>query len=256
MVLAPQRVLLEYVDPTALFVSRLNALGGGLRAFWLPKSGDTTTNTSSPDTRVWTHSASQVGRTTPQGNGILVSLSKASSHKISTPDTDDLSFGNGTNDSAMSVIALANVTDTATYRVIFGKDANEYELYIDMFTDNLRMNCRDASAAVWVDRVIDAAAPQGAPHLYGMSYDGGGGATAMNGVALYQDGVAQASTVTNNANYVAMENLTTGPTIGAAGSSLYFEGSLGFFAAYAANLSAAEHLAAKNAAVAYFGLAI
>lgn len=66
-------------------------------------------------------------------------------------------------------------------------------------------------------------------HFVVATYDGGGGATAANGITIYIDGISVALTVTNNVDYVAMENTTTTPTIGSnIGTATPWQGDMGF----------------------------
>lgn len=243
---------------TDWFIEQLRAVSPGTGvALWLPAPTDATTNPLKPDGRVWTASATLQGRISYQGNGILVSFN-GTSHTITTPDTLDLSFIEPT---AMSIVALCNVTDTAGTRPAvtkFRSDSatSEWQMVFGA-ADKLEMYFRDSSASVSMFRVSDAAISQGAPHLFGMSYTGAGGATAANGITLYQDAAVIASTATNNASYVATENLGQVVTIGAyADGAAFFSGSMGFVAIFAANLSAAQHRRVADICREYYGLAL
>ena len=242
-------------SPYDLFVEELVDISpGNLRAIWLPRDGDHLTNiTPLPGSRLWTYNATAQGRVAAQGNGVLISFTSTSSHKVTTPDTDDLSF---VEPSPFSLVVLANVTSTLGHRGIASKgSADEWQCRIDS-SGRFILELRDVSAAVSCSRYINTAVPTGTTHQYGFSYDGGGGATAANGITLYQDAVAPATTVTNNAAYVAMENATAAPAIGAQSTIRYFDGSMGLVAVWAANLSAAQHLAVKVATNRYFGTAL
>lgn len=251
--------LLGSRDPTRRFIADLHGVSrGNLRALWLPYDTDTTTNTSPTDGRAWTYDATIAARITPQGSGVLVSFNGIDQY-ATTPDTADVSFGNGLVDSPFSVVALANVTNTAAARTLVSKRGaavDEYACRIDT-TDTLRMALIDASVGVVAQRSSDAVITQGAMHLFGCSYDGGGGATAANGITLYQDGSSIVSTASNSASYVAMENLSGLPRIGDDTTLVSeFAGSMGFVALYAANLSTAQHRAITEAANRYYELAI
>mgnify|MGYP001615469253 FL=1 len=86
-----------------------------------------------------------------------------------------------------------------------------------------------------------------------------GGATAANDIALYQNGALIASTASNNAGYVAMENGTNPAAVGGysnSGAGTFMDGSMGFAAMYAAALNVAQHLEVKRAANKYYGLTL
>jgi len=71
----------------------------------------------------------------------------------------------------------------------------------------------DQSAAVYCERTTDTALTAGW-HLVVGTYDSTGGATAANGIILYVDGAVVDSTASNDASYVAMENLASNVAIG------------------------------------------
>ena len=245
---------------TEWFIDQLRGVSpGNLRALWLPHPVDTTTNILKPDGRVWTNSATIQSRITYQGGGILVSFNGTDQY-ATTPDADDLSFGDGTTDSPFSVVAQANVTDTAAQRSLLikrGSGTYEYGFLIGG-TDLLTLVLADQSASVFPSRGSNAAITMGAIGLFGASYDGSGGATAANGITLYENGVVKASTATNNASYVAMENLDGLLTLGndITGASRLMQGSMGFAAIYAANLTASQHAQIASIVREYFKVAL
>lgn len=178
------------------------------------------------------------------------------------PDTDSLSFGNGTADQAFSVVVLANVTDTAANRALACKwnatgSQREWIFYV-LSTDLLQFQVRDESVGVSPVRVSDAAITQGSWALFGVTYSGVGGATAADGVALYANGAAIASTATNQATYVAMENGTGRLEIGSFsdGTSGFMSGSLALVAVCQKALSATEHAALASLCRGYFGVSL
>lgn len=237
------------------FIDELQGVSpGNLRALWLPRPHDTT-STSSPNTsaRTWTHSTTIAARVSYQGNGVLVSFNGTDQY-AGTPDTADLSI---IEPAGMSIVSLVNVTNTAGERPIITKwgttsDVYEYQLGI-LAGDTLRFIAHDQSAGVNCNRTSNAAITQGSVVLLGVSYDGSGGATAMNGAALYQNAAVIASTATNNASYVAMENTACSMQVAAVDdAAAVFTGSMGFAAIYAANLSAAQHAAIADISRAYY----
>lgn len=249
------------ISPFWEFVAALqNVSAGNLKGLWLPQQGNGTTTTSIPGDRVWTYPASIVTLTARQGFGVTVPFVSASSQYGDTPDTTDLTF---IEPDPMSVVVLANVTDTAALRMLIGKyistgTGGEWQLAVTS-TDTLRFLVRDDSAAAESSRASDSAITQGSLHLFGVSYSGVGGASAMNGATLYSDAAVIASTATNSGTYVAMENLTNKVDVAAysnQGAGAFLDGSLGFAAVYKANLTLAQHLEIKNAVNKFYALTL
>lgn len=242
-----------------LFTGAIGSIVGrsNIRLLALPQLGDALTMRDfSPTARTVTNSASLYGRLAGQGFGYFASYN-GTDQRANMPDADDLSFGDGSVDSPFSIVALANVTDTAAERVMFAKyNATEYFFCITS-GDSLQLLMRDASAAVNAARSSNSAITQGSTHLFGATYDGGGGATAANGITLYQDAAAIASTASNNASYVAMENAGTLPEIASRGTGgSWFSGSIGMVLVCAGVLTATQLLAIKNRVNAFYGLTL
>jgi len=248
------------------FVSRILAITGDTRLFWLPKATDTTTSADeSLNGNTATHNASIATRLTASGLGQMVTFSPGSSHHAIINDTAPLTFGNGSTDSAFSIVALANVTDTAAGRIIFSKletndgtgDGGEYYFGVNS-SDKLQLVLWDNSTLAAPDRTSDAAITMGSTRLFAATYAGTGGATAANGITLYQDAVAIASTATNSGSYVAMEDKASEVCIGSFinHSISFMNGSLGLVLVCAKVLSASELWAMKKAINSFFGLSL
>lgn len=239
------------------FIGELLTITGDTRRLWLPKPTDTTTSLDeSKNGATLTHAATLAGRLSALGLGYAASYNGSSDYST-FPDAADLSFGNGTVDQAFSVLALPNVTDTAASRRFVGKFAtSNREWHFGVFSDDtLQFAVIDESAGVAPLRGSNAAITQGSPHLFGSTYDGSGGATAMNGVTLYQDGLTIASTATNNASYVAMESLGADVAIGALNSTTqYLPGSVAMVLLCAGALTAHQMWAAWKLSKAFFNL--
>lgn len=257
----PARIPAYLPSPTpARFRSQLGSILGDARLIWLPQANDTTTGRTFETStgRVVTYDATVAARLSRLGRGMAQSFSSAGSQFGSTPDTDNLSFGNGTADSAVSGIALVNVTDTAAVRAIVTKyDTSniEWRFIVDV-NDKLNFVVTDNSAGVEAFRVSDSAITQGSWRLFGFSYDGRGGATAADGMTLYQDGAVIASTASNNAGYVAMENLTAAVEIGSrtAHTAHFFDGSMALVAVAQKNMSTNDHGAVLARCRRFFGV--
>ena len=137
-----------------------------------------------------------------------------------TPDSTYWSRGDGTNDSAFSLGIWANMVDTSGSRDLLGKwDATsasalrEWLFFINS-SDELSILLYDESANVSTARSSDSAITMGSLRFFTVTYDGTGGASAGNTITLYDNGSVLASTATNNGSYVAMENLSSLPTLG------------------------------------------
>ena len=231
-----------------------NIASGKLAALWLPSLRDDTVAKLSPDGLVWTYA--NPGGLTPQGHGILVSFNGTDQY-VTTPDTDDLSFGDGTTDSPFSLVALANVTNTADNRTLIGRWVSEYTFRVST-GDKLEFIVVDASSGGSGKATSTASVVMGEVALFGGSYNPaiGNGATAGNGVTVYQNGTEMADSKTNEVAYVAMENGTTPITVGRASTSTdqYMQGSMGFVAIYAAALTIVQHARIAEISRRYYGI--
>lgn len=246
------------------FIGDLLTITGDTRLLWLPKPTDTTTALDESLTgRTITWDATVAARLSAIGLGYAQSFASASSQYGTTPDTANLSFNTGgLTDLPFSLIALANVTDTAASRNVITKwngaaTVREWQFVVTS-TDALELFLYDESVDKIPNRLSDAAITQGSFHLLGSSYDGTGGATAANGITLYQDGVVKASTPTNDASYVAMEDTSATLNIGAqnAGGALFMDGSIALALVCAGALTASQMWAAKKLVNSYFNLSL
>ena len=245
------------------FVQRMLAISTNSCTFlWASKSGDTNTSTTDDtNARTITWDADVSGRITAQGTNSIQTFDGIA-NRGSAPDTLSLSFGNGVTDLPFSLVALVNVTDTAVARTIIAKWDNgagetEWDLAITA-ADKLTLLLRDKSAAVNTSRLSDAVITQGALHVLASTYDGTGGATAADGMVLYQDRAVIASTPTNDAAYVAMENLTAPATVGSldVATGQFFQGSQGFVRIDTVALTLAQINEICDLANAYYGLSL
>lgn len=198
--------------------------------------------------RTWTYSGGLTTDKIFQGSTYVYSFDGTDSY-MSTPDTADMSFGDGSNDSVVSmggwveVVADANTKAWLTkWDETTGTELREWILDFSS-AETVVFGAADESAGVVVTRTSDSGVSEGW-HFVVATYDGTGGATAMNGVLIYVDGVAVASTAANNGSYVAMEDLATDPVLGAftiAGGTLsnFYPGDMGRLFVTPEELSAA-----------------
>lgn len=245
------------------FIGDILSLAGDARRLWLPKSTDTTTSTG--ETRsgaTITHSATLAGRLSALGLGYAVSFNGSSDYS-SMPDAADLSFGNGATDQALSIVSLDNVTDTAGTREIAAKfdtgaGAREWIFRIDS-SDKILALISDQSGPFNCSLTTTASATQGSWVLRAMTYSGVGGGSAGNGLAVYENAVSIAGTVSNNASYVAMEDQAGQVDIGASGntpSGTFYQGSMAMLLICQKQLSVHELWAMKRLVNAYFQLSL
>ncbi len=128
-------------------------------------------------------------------------------------DDSYYSFGDDTNDSPCSFGAFIKIAAGTVNNVIMGKYGGSQatrEYYFALNTaEKLALALRDRGADLLIDRTSDAAISSlGAYGLLGATYDGAGGASAADTIVLYENGASVASTATNNASYVAMNDST------------------------------------------------
>lgn len=151
--------------------------------------------------------------------GALWQVLHGGSRYAKIEDADSLSFGDGSNDSPCSFFAWVYVSQHTAAQVIMRKGTaniteREWSLQLKANKRRLVLNFADASVNVLCNCETDADIAVGW-HFLCATYDGRGGATAANGITLYVDGMAVASTPTNSGSYVAMENLAQAVGIGA-----------------------------------------
>lgn len=235
--------------PTALGVTPIAGI--------VLKPTDTTTTVCPWSGRTWTADTTMALK--KQGFGTVRTMVAGSSNYFETPDANDLSFGNGAADSPFTIIHYGKPSSTAGNHGLLSKSdlstLQEWRLHI-AGTGVITLALTDQSAAAQPLRVSDAGAPVDSWHSYACTYSAAtGGATAANDVTLLVDGVAVASTPTNNASYVALENLTNPANAGASGvhSAQFYDGSYGCVLLCAGALSAAVLLRTHALMRGYFG---
>jgi len=155
---------------------------------------------------------------------------------LSIADAANLSFDDSSGE-AVTWSGWFEVVATAVSQVVISKwdETNAAELRewkIELTSDEkLQISLYDESANVVTYRVTDAALAVGVHH-WSITYDGSGGATALDGAncVIYVDGLAVASTATNDGAYVAMEDLATdvfvGAETGTAAIDEFFQGNM------------------------------
>lgn len=149
--------------------------------------------------------------------------------EMDTPDATYWSRGTGADDDPVSIGFWINIANTATQRSLLNKfaGAGAREWTLDVRTDEtVVFTARDESVPISVTRATDAAIPTDSWVFLVLTYDGTAGATAMNGAAIYVNGASVASTATNDATYVAMEDLAAVVELGDTNNSNFFAGKM------------------------------
>ena len=248
-------VALRSVNPRQRFILDVAqvVVVNNIRAFNLTQVGEGAVVLDAVANRSHTHINTPNGRISPLGRGASLAFNGTTDY-LSTPDTADLTF---IETATMSGFAVMNVVDTAANRDIFSKSTTSNTEYIWSSangTDFPTFFAQDDSVAITVQRNANATLTHAVWCTQGFSYDGTGGATAMNGVTLFLNGAVNASTATNSGSYVAMEDKAAAFLIGAqnAGATNFMNGSMAMQLLVAANLSAAQHAALNALAKAYF----
>ena len=145
---------------------------------------------------------------------------------ISVADAANLSFGDGSNDSAFSVSAWIKMDDIASF-VIASKgvynSTGEWS-FETLASGKLALYLYDESVANtyeggYYNSVLSANTWY---HLVA-TYDGTGGTGASAGISIYVNGASQTVTLSDGGTYVAMENLSHDVWIGR-GSTVYAGG--------------------------------
>ena len=138
---------------------------------------------------------------------------------VDVPDSQFLSFGNGTADTPLTFELWFRPDTMAGKQNLISKwgDAPniEYRLYISSGS-TIRLDLYDGSSGATVSAyaAINLAWLVGGWHHVAAVYDGRGGPNAAGGIALYVDGAALPLARNNNPAYVAMENRTAPLQIG------------------------------------------
>lgn len=133
---------------------------------------------------------------------------------INFGDDDDFSFGDGSNDAAVTWFGVIELISGAGHTILSKWDTTTggselREWMIKIGGDNkLVIYHYDESAEKMVFCLTNVGITLGY-HSFVITSPGTGGATAMDDIKFYIDGILVVSAVSNDAGYVAMENLST-----------------------------------------------
>jgi len=155
------------------------------------------------------------------------SFNRLHTEAIIIPDTNLLTFGDGTNDSPFSISCWVKIENMSRFRIfckwdyvnaansnieyIWTTDGNGYLILI------LVDNSQGTTSYQGIKSASTLSSRVGVWTHFVATYDGRGGTTANQGCKFYIDGVPMTVTQAfTGANYVAMENTTSEPAIGTA----------------------------------------
>ena len=134
---------------------------------------------------------------------------------VEVADNNNLSFGNGTTDSAFTISAWIKIGQTTAQGIVnkYGSTSATREYLFYTTGGKIRLLFIDANngannfATGTTNLLINTW------HHVACTYDGRGGSTAYNGINLYINGVAE-SVTTSGGSYTAMSNTTQVVQIG------------------------------------------
>ena len=149
---------------------------------------------------------------------------------ITIPDTNLLTFGDGTNDSPFSLSCWVKIEHMSRFRIfckwdyvsagnsnieyIWTTDGNGYLILL------LVDNSQGTTSYQGIKSAFNLSSRVGVWTHFVATYDGRGGATANQGCFFSIDGIPMSITQAfTGANYVAMENTTSEPAIGTANAN-------------------------------------
>ena len=242
------------------FIRYMAHLLGDVRALWLPAKSGATLTDKSRYARVLTWSEDVSGFDTKPaelGSGYAITLN-GTDEEGDSPDTNELSFGDGAVDQPFSVFAIVNPAD-ATSSVMLSKfdtTASQEEWLFELdASDRPRFALYDDSASARIGRLDATALTQNTWALLVATYDGSGAST---GIRIYLNGSRVDDTDDNSGTYTAMENGAELVAVGyrqAAGvKENFFDGKMALVGLLGKELSIDEVWALKQAVNGYFGL--
>ena len=167
---------------------------------------------------------------------------------VNCGDNNNLSFGDGSSDSAFSMSAWVKATEgdglyiMSKNRHTTPLSRDEYSFYISSSSKKLIFFLIDLDLLNRRGRTTDVIDSS----LFGtwihvaVTYSGVGGSSAQNGLKLFINGVRSDTTDSTKNNYTAMHNTSTPLRIGAYHESLFGEGSIDEAAIFNAELSATD----------------
>lgn len=190
------------------FEAFILGLMGTPTMLWLPRSAETTTSTDrSRNAATLTYDATFAGQYATLGSGVSASFDGTTDY-ATAPDLAAYSFGDGTFDTPFSIVAVVNVTNTATSKTILarrdlttGVTKREFLLYLNSSELPIFL-LYDESAGATIGRT--APAVTAATWLFlAVTYDG---SRTAGGIRIYSAAVQVDNADDNSGTYVAGED--------------------------------------------------
>jgi hypothetical protein len=156
---------------------------------------------------------------------------------LQVPDSNDLSFGNGSTDSPFSISAWVNMDSNASFRIVNKYDAPNYEYQFDTSASGeLRFFVLDGTG--YRGRTGSTLNTSQWYHVVA-TYSGVGGTNAQNGTKIYVNGANVVGSTSTFGSYTAMSNTTAPVYIGRIATS-YSNGRISNAAIFNTELSSTQ----------------
>lgn len=149
-----------------------------------------------------------------------------SDEEMDSPDDDYWSRDDSAGE-AFSIWAWIRPTDVTSVAIIGKRQTSSEEWWMEIdASSKLALVLRDEPDVATASRPSTASIVAGVLTFVCATYDGGGGATAADGIKLYINGVDDSGTAANDVNYVAMSNLGSAVQIGSRSGAAFFSGGI------------------------------
>ena len=159
--------------------------------------------------------------------GIIPVINPNGSDERGTTPNNTYWFTDDGGSEKVSMGAWVNLPSTSgSQHLLSNWASNQWEFQWLVDGGTLVYVTRDRSAAVNVQNAADSTLTAGEWVFVVLTYDGAGGSSAMDGVTHYKNGVVWASSATNDANYVGMEDGSQGPDLWNSATSGYLNGKI------------------------------
>lgn len=167
---------------------------------------------------------------------------------MSVPDSNDLSFGNASTDSAFSISAWVKADNWTNFRIVSkGNSSSDAEYIFGGLSGSakLALYLFDSSHSQNIAKSYNVVLNTGQWYHVGATYDGSG---LNTGIELYVDGIRRTNTQIHGAPpYTAMHNTTGDLSIGRSYIPDYGNGLIDEVAIFSSELSEADMTAIYNA---------
>lgn len=200
---------------TNYFISDLLTMAGDTRLLVIPTTiTGTTVEDSSVNGHDLTSNESVAGWLEHTTRHYTYSLDGAADLMYHA-DHADFTFGNGVADSAFSVFALINSTNSVGDHYIISKQdvgPNDLEWHLHLTNGRPYLQLHDDSVPSYIARYRNSAITNGVWYFLVGTYDG---TSAVGGIKIYLDGIQVDDTDDTSGAYTAMEDTGAGLSVGA-----------------------------------------